>query len=54
MEGQLALPNFPRSGDTIDNTFYFSVPDEKVQKELPGDPAWQPGQPWNITKKCSP
>jgi hypothetical protein len=44
MEGQLALPNFSRSGsltqnrDTIDNTFYFSVPDKKVQKELEAVP----------------
>ena len=51
MEGQLALPNFSKSGsltqnrDTIDNTFYFSVPDKKVQKELEAIPpgTGQPG-----------
>jgi len=40
VEGQLALRNFARSSelranrDQIDNTFYFSVPDKEVQKQL--------------------
>ncbi len=47
-EGQLALPNFARSGnvgsrsETVDNTFYFSVPDRNVQKLLETIP---PGSP---------
>lgn len=47
-EGQLALPNFTRgtsrSGD-IDNTFYFSVPDESVWKQIQ---AISPGSPVNL------
>jgi hypothetical protein len=48
MEGQLALPNFSksgalRSGDAnIDNTFYFSVPDHDVQKQIEAIPAGSP------------
>jgi hypothetical protein len=48
MEGQLALPNFSKSGSltqnsgAIDNTFYFSVPDKAVQKEIQAIP---PGSP---------
>jgi hypothetical protein len=48
VEGQLALSNFSRSGDvgsrneTIDNTFYFSVPNSDVQKQLEAVP---PGSP---------
>ena len=40
MEGELAQPNFSKStvlrskNDTVDNTFYFSVPDEAVRKQL--------------------
>ncbi len=39
-EGQLALPNFSKSdtlgsaGKTMDNTFYFSIPDKEVQKQF--------------------
>ena len=39
-EGQLALRNFSRSSElranpqNIDNTFYFSVPDADVRKQL--------------------
>lgn len=38
-EGQLALPNFTRAGPrsrdvNVDNTFYFSVPDQTVWKQL--------------------
>jgi hypothetical protein len=48
MEGQLALPNFSKSGalrpgnDNLDNTFYFSVPDKEVQKQIEAIP---PGSP---------
>jgi hypothetical protein len=51
MEGQMALPNFSKSGsltqnrDSIDNTFYFSVPDKNVQKELEAIP---PGSPVSL------
>ncbi len=47
-EGQLALPAFSRPGtlrsreQTIDNTFYFSVPDADVRRQLEGVP---PGSP---------
>ncbi len=47
-EGQLALPNFSQSGElrsrneNIDNTFYFSVPDRDVQKQIEAVP---PGSP---------
>lgn len=47
-EGQLALPNFTRGtsrGGDIDNTFYFSVPDEEVWKQLQ---AVAPGSPVNL------
>ena len=45
-EGQLAMPNFAsgvlRSGGEVENTFYFSVPDAEVWKNLreisPGSP----------------
>jgi hypothetical protein len=43
-EGQLAQPNFSRSSalrsrnDAIDNTFYFSVPDPNVRKQLENIP----------------
>lgn len=43
-EGQLALANFSRSGDfrsaerNLDNTFYFSVPDQEVQKRIEAIP----------------
>jgi hypothetical protein len=45
MEGQLALPNFAKSGnvgsrdETVDNTFYFSVPDRDVQKKIEAVPS---------------
>lgn len=44
MEGQLALPNFSKSGsltqnkDAIDNTFYFSAPNKEIQKQLEAIP----------------
>lgn len=44
MEGQLALPNFSKSGtlgrrdESIDNTFYFSVPDRDVRKQIDAIP----------------
>ncbi len=46
-EGQLALPNFtrggPRSGNVnVDNTFYFSVPDQNVWKQLEAIPSGSP------------
>ena len=47
-EGQLALPNFSKSGtlcapnENVDNTFYFSVPDADVRKQLDEIP---PGSP---------
>jgi hypothetical protein len=46
-EGQLALPNFtrggPRSGNVnVDNTFYFSVPDQEVWKQLQALPSGSP------------
>jgi hypothetical protein len=47
-EGQLALANFSKSGDfrardeNLDNTFYFSVPSEEVQKRIEAIP---PGSP---------
>ncbi len=50
-EGQLALPNFTRGGSRggdIDNTFYFSVPDESVWKQLQ---AISPGSPVNLEYK---
>lgn len=52
-EGQLALPNFTRGGmrgggGEIDNTFYFSVPDEEVWKQLQ---AIAPGSPVNLEYK---
>lgn len=40
MEGQLAQANFSQSGnlrsrnDSVDNTFYFSVPDSEVRKKI--------------------
>jgi hypothetical protein len=40
MEGELAMPNFSQSGTlrpsntSVDNTFYFSVPDPDIQKQL--------------------
>ncbi len=43
-EGQLALPAFSRPGtlrsreQTIDNTFYFSVPEAEVRKQLESVP----------------
>jgi hypothetical protein len=43
-EGQLALPAFSRSGnlrsssENIDNTFYFSVPDPDVRKQIEAIP----------------
>jgi hypothetical protein len=48
MEGQLALANFSQSGSltqgggTMDNTFYFSVPDKQVQKEIEAIPSGSP------------
>jgi hypothetical protein len=49
-EGQLAMPNFSmpagRSGNAnFDNTFYFSVPDPDVQKQLQALP---PGSPVSL------
>ncbi len=47
-EGQLALPNFTRGtsrGGDIDNTFYFSVPEDAVWKQLQ---AIAPGSPVNL------
>jgi hypothetical protein len=47
-EGQLALPNFARSGSLrgagqgVDNTFYFSVPDADVRKQLEAIPDGSP------------
>jgi hypothetical protein len=47
-EGQLALANFSQSGDfrarndNLDNTFYFSVPSEEVQRRIEAIP---PGSP---------
>jgi hypothetical protein len=47
-EGQLALPAFSKSGnlgsssENIDNTFYFSVPDADVRKQIEAIP---PGSP---------
>lgn len=47
-EGQLALPNFARSGalrgagQSVDNTFYFSVPDRDVRKQLESIPDGSP------------
>jgi len=47
-EGQLALPNFARSGSlrgsgpTVDNTFYFSVPDPDIRKQLEAIPDGSP------------
>ncbi len=46
-EGQLALPNFtrggPRSGNVnVDNTFYFSVPNQTVWKQLEAIPSGSP------------
>ncbi len=47
-EGQLALPNFSKSGalgqknENIDNTFYFSVPNREVRKQIDSIP---PGSP---------
>jgi hypothetical protein len=47
-EGQLALRAFSRTGtlrannQTIDNTFYFSVPDRDVRKALDAIPAGSP------------
>jgi hypothetical protein len=43
-EGQLALPAFSKSGnvrsgsENIDNTFYFSVPDPDVRKQIEAIP----------------
>jgi hypothetical protein len=51
MEGQLAMPNFSQSGSlsqnsgTLDNTFYFSVPDKAIQKQLEALP---PGSPVSL------
>ena len=51
MEGELAQPSFSRSsalrsGDApIDNTFYFSVPDPDVRKQLDAVP---PGSPVSL------
>ena len=48
MEGQLALPAFSRPGtlrsrdESVDNTFYFSVPNQDVQKQIEAIP---PGSP---------
>lgn len=47
-EGQLALPAFAKPGtlgarsESVDNTFYFSVPDRDVRKQLEAIP---PGSP---------
>ena len=48
-EGELAQPSFSRSGALgsgnapIDNTFYFSVPDPDVRKQLDAVPAGKLG-----------
>jgi hypothetical protein len=48
MEGELAMPNFSQSGTlrssnaSVDNTFYFSVPDPDIQKQLQAIPAGSP------------
>jgi hypothetical protein len=48
MEGELAMPNFSRSGTlrssnaSVDNTFYFSVPDPDIQKQLQAIPLGSP------------
>jgi hypothetical protein len=48
MEGQLAMPNFSQSGTLrsgnpgVDNTFYFSVPDPDIQKQLQAIPQGSP------------
>ena len=50
-EGQLALPNFSKSGSltqnkgSLDNTFYFSVPEKEVEKQLEAIP---PGSPVSV------
>jgi hypothetical protein len=50
-EGQLALPSFARSGNIrssnqqIDNTFYFSVPNPDVRKQVEAIP---PGSPVTV------
>jgi hypothetical protein len=47
-EGQLALASFARSGalrsgnESVDNTFYFSVPDGAVRRQLEAIPAGSP------------
>ncbi len=46
-EGQLALPNFTRGGPrsnnmNTDNTFYFSVPNQAVWKQLQALPSGSP------------
>ena len=47
-EGQLAQASFARSGTlhsgdvSLDNTFYFSVPDHNVQKEIEAIPLGSP------------
>jgi hypothetical protein len=47
-EGQLALPNFAQSGalrgsgPAVDNTFYFSVPDPDVRKQIEALPDGSP------------
>ena len=51
-EGNLAQASFAKSGELhsnnpgIDNTFYFSVPDHAIQKELQAIP---PGSPVTVT-----
>lgn len=51
MEGELAQPSFSKPGTLgaknapIDNTFYFSVPDEAVRKQLDGV---SPGSPVSL------
>lgn len=48
MEGELAMPNFSQSGTLrsgnagVDNTFYFSVPDPDIQKQLQAIPGGTP------------
>ncbi len=48
MEGQLAMPNFSQSGalrsgnGTVDNTFYFSVPDPEIRKQMQAIPSGSP------------
>jgi hypothetical protein len=48
MEGELAMPNFSQSGSlrssnaSVDNTFYFSVPDPDIQKQLQAIPLGSP------------